>query len=314
MTDFDHRFATVGNITYHWVEAGSGEPVVLLHGIPESWQCWRHQMPTLSSQFRTIAFDLKGYGQSDKADGDYSMTAVAGEILAVLDHLGVGRFRLAGHDWGVAVADNICGLAPERVQRYARMCLALHNYDPRNSPQHGHYAKDQADAVALMARTEAYVRTWFRSSCKADLLPGEEELREIAREFAYPGVAQAVPRYFRDIRKSRKVDYAKLTMPVLCIQGEFDPRQPIEYSHGMDKVIPGFQGVMLLDAGHFVTRERPAEVTDALMFFFNSLLPPGHALFDRTRAHGLPTRPTREPEEWFGVHGMGGESEAKKGR
>ena len=69
----------------------------------ESWQCWKHQIPRLSEQFRVIAIDLKGYGKSGKEDGDYSMTAVASEIIKLLNHIEVSNFHLAGHDWGVAI-------------------------------------------------------------------------------------------------------------------------------------------------------------------------------------------------------------------
>ena len=98
-----HRFETAEGIRWHWAEMGDGDPVVLLHGIPESWMCWKHQMPTLATQFRVLAFDLKGYGRSEKADGDYTGNGVARELLACLDKIGIERFRLAGHDWGVIV-------------------------------------------------------------------------------------------------------------------------------------------------------------------------------------------------------------------
>ena len=82
-----HQLETINGVTWHWVEAGDGDPIVLLHGIPESWQCWIHQIPTLATQFKVYAFDLKGYGQSDKAEGDYTMNNVAAELISCLDHL-----------------------------------------------------------------------------------------------------------------------------------------------------------------------------------------------------------------------------------
>ena len=102
-----HRFETAEGVRWHWAEMGDGDPVVLLHGIPESWTCWKHQMPTLATQFRVLAFDLKGYGRSEKADGDYTGNGVARELLACLDKIGIERFRLAGHDWGTIVSDHI---------------------------------------------------------------------------------------------------------------------------------------------------------------------------------------------------------------
>ena len=135
---------------------GSGDPVVLLHGIPESWQCWKHQMPKLATQFRVIAFDLKGYGQSGKEEGDYTGNGVAAEVLACLDAMGVDSFRLAGHDWGVLVGDHVINHAPERVERYIRCCLSLHRYDVRNSLHHQWNGEFPDAAARLMNKAEAY--------------------------------------------------------------------------------------------------------------------------------------------------------------
>jgi len=134
--DYKHHTEQVNGLQWHWVEMGAKDApaVVLLHGIPESWRCWRQQMPTLSGQFRVIAPDLKGYGQSDKSEGDFSGSNVAREVVGLIDHLGIDSFHLAGHDWGVMIADNICNQVPERVERYVRCCLSLHTYDARNSP------------------------------------------------------------------------------------------------------------------------------------------------------------------------------------
>ncbi|GIX28249.1 MAG: hypothetical protein KatS3mg123_2130 [Burkholderiales bacterium] len=196
------------------------------------------------------------------------------------------------------VGDHVCDQAPERVERYIRCCLSLHRYDPRNALHHHWNALNPEAAARLMGNADAYVRVWFDSSCKPETRPGEEELREIVAKFSHPGVAEAVPRYFRDIRKSSPVDYAKFTMPVLYVHGEHDPRQPMEYAQGMEEHVPGLKAVLVLDCGHFVTRERPAEMANAMMWFYHSMLAPGVPLFDRSRHYGLPTRPARPVEGW----------------
>ena len=162
-----HKAKKVKGQKWHWVEAGSGDPVILLHGIPESWKCWKHQIPKLSTQFKVYALDLKGYGQSDKSDGDYSMNNVASEIISLLDSLKIDKFRIAGHDWCVAIADNIIEQIPVRVERYIRCCLSLHNYDPRNSLHHQWNSENPDAASRLMNKSEAYVKVWFESSKKA---------------------------------------------------------------------------------------------------------------------------------------------------
>ena len=298
------KSSTVNGIKWHWAEAGDGDPVILLHGIPESWKCWKHQIPKLATQFKVYAIDLKGYGLSDKKEGDYSMNNVASEILDLLDHLKISSFRLAGHDWGVAISDNIIDQAPERVERYIRCCLSLHAYDPRNSLHHQWNSENPDLAAKLMNKPEAYVRVWFESSCKPDLIPDEKEIKEIVDDFSHQGTGDAVPRYFRDIPKNKPVDLSKFTMPILYIHGEHDPRQPIEYCQGMEDHLPGLQAILVLDSGHFITRERPKQTTDAMMWFFNSMLGSGLKIFDRSKELGLPTKPTKLPLKSFGVNSV----------
>ena len=298
------KSSTVNGIKWHWAEAGDGDPVILLHGIPESWKCWKHQIPKLATQFKVYAIDLKGYGLSDKKEGDYSMNNVASEILDLLDHLKISSFRLAGHDWGVAISDNIIDQAPERVERYIRCCLSLHAYDPRNSLHHQWNSENPDLAARLMNKPDAYVRVWFESSCKPDLIPNEKEIKEIVDDFSHQGTGDAVPRYFRDIPKNKPVDLSKFTMPILYIHGEHDPRQPIEYCVGMEDHLPGLQAILVLDSGHFITRERPKQTTDAMMWFFNSMLGSGLKIFDRSKELGLPTKPTKLPLKSFGVNSV----------
>ena len=298
------KSSTVNGIKWHWAEAGDGDPVILLHGIPESWKCWKHQIPKLATQFKVYAIDLKGYGLSDKKEGDYSMNNVASEILDLLDHLKISSFRLAGHDWGVAISDNIIDQAPERVERYIRCCLSLHAYDPRNSLHHQWNSENPSSAARLMNKPDAYVRVWFESSCKPDLIPNEKEIKEIVDDFSHHGTGDAVPRYFRDIPKNKPVDLSKFTMPILYIHGEHDPRQPIEYCVGMEDHLPGLQAILVLDSGHFITRERPKQTTDAMMWFFNSMLGSGLKIFDRSKELGLPTKPTKLPLKSFGVNSV----------
>ena len=298
------KSSIVNGIKWHWAEAGDGDPVILLHGIPESWKCWKHQIPKLATQFKVYAIDLKGYGLSDKKEGDYSMNNVASEILDLLDHLKISSFRLAGHDWGVAISDNIIDQAPERVERYIRCCLSLHAYDPRNSLHHQWNSENPHLAARLMNKPDAYVRVWFESSCKPDLIPDEKEIKEIVDDFSHQGTGDAVPRYFRDIPKNKPVDLSKFTMPILYIHGEHDPRQPIEYCVGMEDHLPGLQAILVLDSGHFITRERPKQTTDAMMWFFNSMLGSGLKIFDRSKELGLPTKPTKLPLKSFGVNSV----------
>ena len=164
--------------------------------------------------------------------------------------------------------------------------------------EHQWNAENPEAATRLMRKAESYVRVWMESSCKPGLGPDEAELQSIIEEFSHPGVAESVPRYFRDIRANPPVDYAKFTMPVLYVHGEHDPRQPVDYCRGMEAHLPGLEAILVLDSGHFVTRERPVEMTQALSWFFNSMLASGLPLFERSRHYGLPTRPAQSKGAW----------------
>src|SRR3954471_6191509 len=105
---------------------GEGRPVVLLHGFPDSGRLWRNQVPALADAgFQVIVPDLRGYGKSDKPDDveSYAIPFLAGDVLAVLDHLGVDKAHVVGHDWGAALAWAIGSLAPDRVDHLVALSV-----------------------------------------------------------------------------------------------------------------------------------------------------------------------------------------------
>ena len=131
-----HQFIEAAGLTWHYVEMGEGKPLVLLHGIPESWYCWRYQIEPLSKHFRVIVPDMKGYGQSDRSEGDYTVANVAKETVAFLDAIGVDKFNLTGHDWGGAVSLAIAAQYTDRIIKYAHMSTPTLRYDPTMAPHH----------------------------------------------------------------------------------------------------------------------------------------------------------------------------------
>lgn len=105
-----------------FTDEGAGRPVLLLHGWPDSGRLWRHQVEALTGAgFRVIVPDLRGFGASDapEAVDAYAFPHLAGDVLAVLDHVGVDRAHVVGHDWGAALAWAIAALAPDRVDHLA---------------------------------------------------------------------------------------------------------------------------------------------------------------------------------------------------
>jgi len=111
---------SVDGVGIHYEVTGFGRPVVLLHGFPDTGACWRHQVPALvDAGFQVIVPDLRGYGDSDKPTdvAAYALLLLAGDVLGVLDDLGVARAHVVGHDWGAALAWVLASLVPDRVDQ-----------------------------------------------------------------------------------------------------------------------------------------------------------------------------------------------------
>lgn len=270
-SQLSHHFAEATGLTWHYVEAGRGEPVVFLHGLPESWYSWHYQLEALSADYRVIAIDLKGYGQSDKRDGDYSAKQVAEEVLALLDAIGLERFNLVSHDWGSVISDFIAGRHPERVLRYVRMEAPVLVTDPANHPQFVLF-RDQDFAARLMGDTEEFIRNVYGPRTVQPIT--EEDMLRIIEEFGRPGVAEAVPRYFRDfgdfgeaLRQERAALFAAMDCPVLLLQADSDPAQPQWYFEGATDAFPDARLQWVERSGHFTELEQPDQVTNAIRGF-----------------------------------------------
>jgi haloacetate dehalogenase len=118
---WQHRTADIGDLRMHWAEAGEGPLVVLLHGFPETWFAWRHQIPALAGRYRVVAPDLRGYGRSGKPAGGYDKRSMAGDIKGLMDYLGESRAALVGHDRGARVATRFAKDHPGMIDRLVVM-------------------------------------------------------------------------------------------------------------------------------------------------------------------------------------------------
>ncbi|MEO0565667.1 MAG: alpha/beta hydrolase, partial [Chloroflexota bacterium] len=226
-----HWYAKADGVTWHFVTTGdpSNEPFVLLHGFPESWYTFHNQMRDLSDQFYCISIDVIGHGQSDKRlDLDYRYSAIAKALAKLPDTLGVGRFNLGGHDRGAVISDHILNVEgmEGRVLRYVRMQQSAN--EPHGDPKPPHKVFAKPWFPKLMKWTGfprlAYAASAYRVK---DISP--EVLTRIGYECKYEGIAEASPRQFDHTSMEQELEdrhnflFAKMTMPVLFLQGRFDP-------------------------------------------------------------------------------------------
>ena len=115
------NFIQANGIKLHYIEEGTGELVILLHGFPEFWYGWRNQIPILSKKYRVVAPDMRGYNLSDKPKNvsDYKIEILAKDIAELIKALGEEKAIVVGHDWGAAVAWAVASLYPEVVKKLA---------------------------------------------------------------------------------------------------------------------------------------------------------------------------------------------------
>jgi pimeloyl-ACP methyl ester carboxylesterase len=132
MTEITHRTIQTNSINLHIAEAGEGPLVLLVHGFPELWYSWRHQLPALAEAgYHAVAPDVRGYGDSDKPHEieAYAMRELVADFLGVLDSLGEEKAVIVGHDWGSSMAWTSAALHPERYRAVVGMSVP---YLPRS--------------------------------------------------------------------------------------------------------------------------------------------------------------------------------------
>ncbi|MEO1410295.1 MAG: alpha/beta fold hydrolase [Bacteroidota bacterium] len=275
-----HWYAAAEGITWHFVTTGdpSKEAFVLVHGFPESWYTFHHQMRDLSDQFYCIAVDTLGNGQSDKRlDLDYRYSAIATSLGNLLDRIGVEHFNLAGHDRGAVIADHLLNVEgmEQRVLRYVRMQQSAN--EPHGDPQPPHKVFASPWFVTLMKWT-GFPRVAYAASAYRVEGITPEVLTRLGYECKYRGIAEASPKQFvhtsleQELADRHNFLFAKMTMPVLFLQGRFDPGQhPEEYENTPDFVTNG--RVEFIDGNHFFQLGALEATTLAMRNFLSAPLP-----------------------------------------
>ena len=262
-----HRDVTVRGVRLHVAQAGSGPPLLLLHGWPQHWWSWRHLIGPLAERYTVIAPDLRGWGWSDAPPGDYTKATFADDILALIDHEGLERVRILAHDWGGYAAFLLALGHPERVARLVALDIvapwpARPHLSQLALPLFLSYQVLVASplGVALMTRRPGLVRAIIRLGSGPGMHWSPEELDAYADVLREPARAQASSACYRTFL-TREIGRgghraSQLTVPTLLIMGGASSLHrimaPRPTAHMQVRVIPG--------AGHFLAEEAPDQV------------------------------------------------------
>ena len=137
MEKIEHTTITTNGINMHVASIGTGPAILFLHGFPEFWYSWRHQLLSLSSHgYRCIAPDLRGYGDTDAPPSatSYTVLHIVGDLVGLIDHLVIDQVFLVGHDWGAIIAWNFCLFRPDRIKALVNMSVVWFPRNPALNP------------------------------------------------------------------------------------------------------------------------------------------------------------------------------------
>ncbi len=278
-----HRYADLAGLRLHYVEAGEGPLVVLLHGFPEFWFSWRFQIPALAEAgFRVVAPDMRGYNLSDKPKGvgSYALERLARDVERLIGALGEERAVVVGHDWGGIVAWAVAMLHPERVERLVilnvphpeRFWRGLRT--PRQllkSLYAFFFQIPWLPEKVLRAGDFAIVRSVFRNDPVRPGTFGERDIDRYVEALSRPGALTAPINYYRALARRAPVLARalrrRIEAPVLVIWGQRDLFLVPELAQPNPTLVPDARVRRLPDASHWVQQDRPERVNALLLDF-----------------------------------------------
>jgi pimeloyl-ACP methyl ester carboxylesterase len=294
MTELSYqRLPLATGVTLNVASAGpeGGEPIVFLHGFPESHRTWRHQLDGLSDRYRVFAPDQRGFAASDRPEGveNYETDRIVADAMALADSLGLESFTLAGHDWGGAVAWTAALTHPLRVKRLIIVNAPhplvfqkslIEDEAQREASQYISFFRSPAAESAITAMgLETFLDKVMLSHADASRLPAEER-RHYLDDWSQPGALTTMLNWYRASKIVvpapgeeasaplwTHAPFPKLPMPTLVVWGLKDTALLPVQLEGLHDLIEDLRIVTSPTASHFITWEEPDTVTAAIRDF-----------------------------------------------
>jgi len=283
-----HDYAQLDGIRLHYAECGSGnELVILLHGFPECWYSWRHQLPVLGERYHVVAPDMRGYNLSDKPAGieNYRIEFLVQDVLGLIRYFGKDRAAIVGHDWGAGVAWAVAHRHPELVSKLVAMQVPpppawRANFTLRQLRLSWYMFFFQLPRLPewwVRANNFARVERMYQET---SIRPGaftDEDIAVYKEALRQPGALTGGLNYYRaNVFKSlfrRGVETpreagGKIHVPTLFIYGEQDMAVHPETVREVGRFVDApYRELRIPDSGHWVQNEAIEEVNQALLEF-----------------------------------------------
>ena len=277
--EVEHGYADSNGARIHYATMGSGPLVVMIHGFPDFWYSWRHQMEGLADRFKVVAIDQRGYNRSDKPDGqvNYGMQHLVGDVEAVINHLGEDSATIVGHDWGGAVAWQFAFALPQMVDNLVILNLPHPNGMAREMAGNAEQQANSNYARVFIEGSPSDLDIFFGGPMTAETLAG------------WVSDVSARERYVEAFRRSdfdAMLSYYKQNYPGGLDSSQAGPQAPqlnipLLVFHGLEDTALHSNGlnntwdwndspttvVAVPGAGHFVQQDAAAMVTNTLRWW-----------------------------------------------
>lgn len=278
-----HRFVELPGLRMHVAEAGSGPPVLLLHGFPQHWWEWRKVIPDLAQDHRLICPDLRGAGWTDAPAGGYTRQQLLADVVALLDALDVDRVDLVAHDYGAILGFALCLEHPDRVgsllasgaghpfvRFHPRMLTVLWRLwfqEVIATPGLGPWTLRSGGLPRHLLRSPTAPEAWSEQDVELFVAPLRDPARARAGSALYRHVILGeVGRISRGAYRD-----AHLVTPTVVLYGADDPAGlPLELLGGYEHRAHDLRQELVAGAGHFVADERPDAIVDHARALFAS--------------------------------------------
>lgn len=286
MAELEHNYIETNGIRLHVVQAGpkNGPLVILLHGFPEFWYGWRHQIAYLAAAgYRVWAPDQRGYNLSDKPKGIavYNLDQLANDVIGLIDAAGQEKALLVGHDWGAAVAWWLANRSPERLERMIIL----------NVPHHAVMQRAAQRTLSQMRKSwyflffqlpwlpEAVVgRNNWQTMCKALQKSSrlgtfsETDLEQYRQAWAQPHTMTSMINWYRAIMRKppQPLPTRRIKVPTLLIWGVKDPFLGRELAQPSIDLCDEGRLAFIEEATHWVQHEEAARVNELMGEFLSA--------------------------------------------
>jgi pimeloyl-ACP methyl ester carboxylesterase len=285
---FSHHMASVNDgIQMHYVMGGQGEPIVLLHGWPQSWYEWRHVMPALAKNYTVVVPDIRGFGDSSRPLTGYDGNTTAEDIYQLISQTGFNNKKifLVGHDVGAQTAFSYAANHPDNVTKLVIMDFPFPGFLPPEFGENGpwwfafHQTPDLPEAL-VEGKEREYISWFLKGFAYNPSAITEEDIDVFAGHASAPGAMRAGFEYFRafpiDAEQNKETAAnGKITTPVLALGGDIYPALggdlPGNFAYSsLQSLAANVKGVTVPLSGHWIPEEQPGFVTDQLFKFFGN--------------------------------------------